>query len=168
MTDLTSILRRRVIPGLLDAMPEPDGLRTWISKGSYTITAGAKPNEFSLANIDLDEILGYALFDYSRNALASFESLCSSRLEYFNRKAKSWPLLKRYYSAFFAGHAVMRAVGEGIIRLESEKANHLTSVGKLYCGDQFSVSGGNYALSFQISAISKLTINFENLIGLLF
>ena len=59
----------------------------------------------------------------------------------------------------------MRAVGEGIIRLESEKANHLTSVGKLYCGDQFSVSGGNYALSFQISAISKLTINFENLSG---
>ena len=79
-------------------------------------------------------------------ALSIWETISEYKANANRPKALGWPLLKIYYSGFFAGHALMRAVGQAIVRVEPRQAKRLTEIGQLFCGNPFSVSPGNYEL----------------------
>ena len=79
-------------------------------------------------------------------ALSIWETISEYKANANRPKALGWPLLKIYYSGFFAGHALMRAVGQAIVRVEPRQAKRLTEIGQLFCGNSFSVSPGNYEL----------------------
>jgi hypothetical protein len=90
----------------------------------------------------------YLFFDYSRFALASKESLHQSFDTGFDKRATAWQLIKRYYSAFFAAHAVLRANCKGIAWIDTDEAQQLENIGKAYIGPNFSMRKGGVALQF--------------------
>jgi hypothetical protein len=94
----------------------------------------------------LSEFAAFQAFDYERFALASLETMAHCKSDPSRRRAISWPLLKAYYSGFFGGHALLRVVGQSIIRLEAPQAKQLTKIGKLYCGQTFTFATGTYDL----------------------
>lgn len=78
--------------------------------------------KLSISSFSLPEFTRYLSSDYERFALSSAESFVVSKLEFDKYGLTSWPLLKLYYSAFFAAHAVMRSQGAGVIKIENAQA----------------------------------------------
>lgn len=145
MTDLLVPLLRRTLVGLINEAPTEEGLSTYLRRGSYVIeNFDAVGQSFSIANFNRSEFLSYTLYDYQRFALASVETYVASRLKYFSPRATGWPLVQRYYAAFFAAHAVMRATGKAVTRLETEEVNQLTQLAQAYGIAQFQLPRGTY------------------------
>lgn len=65
------------------------------------------------------ELYGTFTPDFQRFSFSSFETFSLARLEADKCASTGWPLLKLYYSAFFAAHALTRATGQGHVNLDS-------------------------------------------------
>lgn len=146
MQYLTNTFVRRSLPALVDTKPRESGLRSWLEGGSFYIDEESSSDSLVLKNISATEFTSYQGFDYGRFALASFECMAYCRSDPLHRRNLSWPMLKAYYSGFFGGHAILRALGQSVIRLEPPQSRKLTDIGKLYCGPSFSVSSGTFDL----------------------
>jgi len=119
--------------------PEP---RTWLARGTYRPTTSSVRDNIILENISPAELVRYLSYDFERFALASLESFCMATAG--ANGSYAWPLLKLYYSAFFAAHAIMRAMGEGVAKLEREQANILETVVDLNTGRSPGIAPGMY------------------------
>jgi hypothetical protein len=146
MQELVSAFSRRALAELVEAVPRSSGIRSWIQDGSFYIDTGSSADKVVLKNISVSEFVSFQGFDFSRFALASLESMATCQSDPKRRRAISWPLLKAYYAGFFGGHAILRSVGQSVVRLESPQSKKLTDIGRLYCGDQFSVGAGTFDL----------------------
>ncbi|MEQ1933569.1 MAG: hypothetical protein ABL962_06790 [Fimbriimonadaceae bacterium] len=51
--------------------------------------------------------------DCGRFSCAAFQSVATIEQDLENRDAFAWALIRLYYGAFYAGHALIRAIGEG-------------------------------------------------------
>lgn len=143
MSDVAAALFRRAVPGLVDRSSEQGGIRSLLAARNYAIDA-ISADVTRLDNIDVDTLLSCILFDYSRFALASLESYLVSSMSYYTPKAIAWPLVKVYYAAFYAGHAVLRATGTGIVRIDETLPNLITQVGRLYVDPNYTFVKGTY------------------------
>jgi len=161
MRELVSSLVRRSLPGLVEATPIDDGVRGWIERGSFYVDSSSLPDHLQLQNVSLADFLPYQTFDYERFALSSWETISDYKANANRPKALSWPLLKIYYSGFFGGHALMRALGQAIVRVEPRQAKRLTEIGQLFCGDSFSVSPGNYELRTEQAADRSFVVTLK-------
>jgi hypothetical protein len=132
MLNVSAALSRRLLPQLVEEPPRPEGLRTWLEKGSFFIDEKSGPENLHLKNITLTELIPYLAHDYERFALSSFESLLFCSPEYNRPKAVGWPLLKIYYSAFFGAHAIMRATGNAILRIETRQAKRISEIASIF------------------------------------
>ena len=143
MSDVAAALFRRVIPGLVDRRSESEGLRGLLAGRDYTIDS-LSAEVIKFGSIDSDVLLSHILSDYSRFALASLESHSASSMRYFSPKAAAWPLVKLYYSAFYAGHAILRALGLGIVRIDEQLPSLITQMGRIYVDPDFTFTKGTY------------------------
>lgn len=143
MLALSAALIRRLLPQLSADTPRPEGLRTWIQTGSFYLGPGTIADEILLLNITLTELVPFISFDFERFALSSFESVLHLAPEAMGPKALGWPLARLYYSAFFGAHAIMRATGQAVLRLESSQATRLSQIGLLYITG-FKIESGTY------------------------
>lgn len=114
--------------------------------GSYGVSLGAL-DEIVLDGINVALFFPYLFGDYMRFALASKESIHLSFEESFDRRATAWPLINRYYSAFFSAHALLRSQGAGMTWLDAGEVAHLERLGKLYVGPNFTMRRGGYSFS---------------------
>ncbi len=79
----------------------------------------------------MDEIAPYLSYDFERFSLSSRESFVTACVETQKYKLAGWPSLKLYYSAFFSAHAIMRALGTGVVSLsatETQRLDELLSI----------------------------------------
>ncbi len=86
--------------------------------------------------------------DFQRFSFSSFETFSLARLEAEKCNSTGWPLLKLYYSAFFAAHALTRATGQGQVNLDSsvvESVNDYTAI----IGDAGELQTGTYKASIE-------------------
>lgn len=81
-----------------------------------------------MGSFNLDELVAYLGFDYTRFALASAESLMVSDVEWRDHNLVGWPLLKLYYSAFFSAHALLRSQGVGFVKIERKQAKSINDL----------------------------------------
>lgn len=132
MSFIAAALSRRIIPRVGEVEPRASGLKTWIDEGSFYVELGAAPRSAWLKNVSLDEFVPYLAYDHQRFAFSSLESRLFSRPERSRPRAIGWSLLKMYYSAFFGAHAMMRATGLSIARIEGPHAKKLTEIAALY------------------------------------
>jgi hypothetical protein len=148
MIDLAPVFSGNLAPALLSDAPKPGGFKRWISAGTYRPTLNANVDEIELTGINAAEFFPYLLFDYARFAMASRESIGVSFDKHFDKKAVAWPLINRYYSGFFAAHAILRTQNRGVIWIEADEAQQLQKVGRIYIGKDFSLRKGSYWFEF--------------------
>ena len=164
MREISVAVSRRIFPTANIDQPREDGVRSWFEKGSFQIDSGSTEELIILNRANLSDLAPFIAWDYERFALSSIESWIESTTLSKRPKAIGWPLLKLYYAAFFGGHAVMRATGKGVIRLEPKNASNLADLSALFM-TKISVTAGTYL--FEIIQLEDRTLNiaFKKLTG---
>lgn len=156
MRNLSVALGRRLLPNLTEDEPNKEGFRAWLDEGSYYVGPGSDPESVVLKNVNLGELVPYISFDFERFALSGLETLLFCAPEPKRPKAIGWPLLKIYYSSFFGAHAIMRATGQGVIRVEGRQARRVSEVAAIF-DPALTVVPGSYA--FQLVQNSDRSID---------
>mgnify|MGYP003363041544 CR=1 FL=1 len=121
MADLFPIIASRILPRLGQSPGLDGGVRTWFLRGSYIGGIDPITGNVVLSNVHMSELVEYFAFDFERFCLSSLESFYVSKSDFDSNGFISWPLLKLYYSAFFSAHAIMRATGCAIVKIEREQ-----------------------------------------------
>lgn len=144
MAGLFNGLSGRVLPRLGQDPSREDGFRSWLIRGTYQAEPESIADNIILSNIDNAEILSFMNYDYERFAFSSRESVCLASLESRSSQLVSWPLLKLYYSAFFAAHATMRSIGEGVVKLERDQASKINEIVGIFTGGNPGIKPGMF------------------------
>lgn len=165
MSALAAALHKRSLPELAISNPRDNGIRQWLTSGSFQIDGSSVPEKLLLRNIILSEFVTYQLYDFQRFSLSSFETFAFCKIDPTRPRALSWPLLKMYYAGFFGGHAIMRSTGQAILRLDASQTSKLSILAQFACGQNFIVSPGtfqlrliqnaNLSLDVELSAVSE-------------
>lgn len=140
-----------------------EGVKTWLLEGGYYLDPSSTNDALILTTSDLRDYLSYVAFDYSRFSLASWESFRVARYERDAAGALGWPMIKLYYAAFFAAHALMRSDGGGVIRLEKQQAKKLGEFGSIIIGAQFDVQPGSFEVRTAQNVDGSLRISLTRL-----
>jgi hypothetical protein len=83
--------------------------------------------------------------DCCRLSGASFQTICLASAEITQRDSLAWGLVKLYYSAFYAGHTLIRLFGEGCSFFDRTHVERLTEIGDAFGRErQFSIDSGLY------------------------
>ncbi len=70
--------------------------------------------------------------DASRFASAAFQSIKQLASVVVDREQTAWSLIKAYYAAFYAGHAIIRLTGESCSYFQALHVNRLRDLGLIY------------------------------------
>lgn len=106
-----------LLPQLGVAKSDDPNLHHWIRSNRFS-SAKLIDNCWHLEAYSEIELYKAFTPDFQRFAFSSFETFSLANLEWDHCFSTSWPLLKLYYSAFFAAHALTRATGNGHINLD--------------------------------------------------
>lgn len=162
MLEVSAAITRRLIAELGTKVPAKDGMRSWLEKGSYQINNSSVHDCVRLENVHMGELNPFLSWDYERFCFSSLESLMSCKLQRAHPKAIGWPLLKLYYSAFFGAHSILRATGQGVLRLERAVAAHLTEYAKFFI-DELVISSGTYESRLEQDAFRSINLVLRRL-----
>lgn len=114
-------------------------------KGSFDLDFDNTAESFSLDFREPEPIVVAVGVDCCRFASAAFQTIAPLHREFESKDALPWSLVKLYYSAFYAGHALLRLLGESCSQLDK---SHLTHVKKLGAAigksPMFSLDRGTY------------------------
>ena len=133
-----------MLPRLGQQPPIENGLRDWILSGHYTVRPISPSGLVQLEISGLDFLVRHIAFDFERFSLASLESFVVVGLEKQANNFAAWPLLKLYYSSFFAAHAIMRSQGAGVTLLSHQHVNYVNSIIDLLHPGTPNLSAGMY------------------------
>jgi hypothetical protein len=164
MREISVAVTRRIFSTADIDQPREEGVRSWFESGSFQIDTGSTAESIILNRANLPDLAPFIAWDYERFALSSIESWIESITLSKRPKAIGWPLLKLYYAAFFGGHAVMRATGKGIIRLEQKNANNLAELSGLFMS-KIAVTAGTYLFEISQSEDRTLNLTLKKLTG---
>lgn len=162
MLEVSAAISRRVLPRLAQDVPVEGGLRQWLMTGAYYIDGKSTNETIVLTSVSLGQLTPYLAFDYERFALSSFESARYCGPEETRRKALGWPLLKIYYAAFFAAHAVLRATGHAVLRIDASYARQLTYIASAY-DPNLRFASGSYSARIHQSSDLSFTLTLQRL-----
>lgn len=109
------------------------GLAEWMRTGTYQITTPLQSNAFVLdipyGDMSFQRAIAY---DLARMGMAAFESIGDIQLHPTMPKSMGWMIIKTYYSAFFAAHALLRSFGVSLTQLETAQINHIQQIASVY------------------------------------
>ncbi|WYK06256.1 hypothetical protein DWF04_021570 [Cereibacter sphaeroides f. sp. denitrificans] len=141
--DFARILHSGVLPSLGRSAAAEGGFKRWVVGGAYAPKISVE-GDLLLERVSVESFTRAVSFDYDRFALAAHESRIVALSEREKFGAVSWPMLKQYYSAFFAAHAVMRSRGAGAVRIDSDQAKAITTTMQAYLGGNQRFPSGTY------------------------
>lgn len=143
-------ISRFILPGLGAASRNTRSLHEWI-RGNRFSSAEFQGGECKLYAYSDDELYEAFTPDFQRFAFASYETFLVAGLEREKFSSMGWPLLKLYYGAFFAAHAVTRSTGNGQVNLNRDVVQSVNSfVSLVGCDDE--LNAGTYNASVQEDA----------------
>lgn len=159
MADITTGIYSGILPGLGSERAREFGFRDWLIKGTYSASSQTTATEIILDNVNRRELVSYVSYDFERFCFASWESFCRvPPPEVVAVPYMAWPLLEAYYSGFFAAHSIMRAMGEGIVKLEREQARQLGQVLTILTGSTPNISAGMFAYRLDFGSGGRLAV----------
>jgi hypothetical protein len=144
VTDLIGNIKAISLPRLGQMPPIKGGVKQWLVNEPYFASLDTTGTIANLRISSFEKFIQYISYDYGRFALSSWESYYSSSLESERFNLVSWPLLKNYYAAFFAAHALMRATGGGVMRIEREQAVTISQIIALQTNTAYCLKSGTY------------------------
>lgn len=141
------------MPGLNEITGGQDySLVEWLLKQEYYIYSPVSQNQFVLDLLSGDlvnNMLQAFAFDCNRMASAAFETMYSIEKNTKIPKSTAWIIIKSYYAAFFAGHAIIRILGTSCSQLSNHSANKISEIARLYGSDNgLSISSSYYSCTY--------------------
>jgi hypothetical protein len=129
------------------------GLAAWIGDESFQIYAPIAKEAAVLSFTDTSHVVAAFAGDCTRMVSASLESAIdivpSERLP----KSVGWLIIRVYYSAFFAAHAILRMLGYSLSQLEAVHARAVTDVADLFgMSNGVTLAKGFYTIRCDTSA----------------
>lgn len=98
-----------------------------LGKAGYHITYN--PDDSFLLDYHVADPIVYALScDCSRFTCAAFQSLGAFSAEHCTRISLPWDLIKLYYAAFYAGHAILRFIGQSCSYLSDSHVRRVNAL----------------------------------------
>lgn len=141
---------RFILPGLGAASRNTRSLHEWI-RGNRFSNVDFQGGEIRLYAYSDDELYEAFTPDFQRFAFSSYETFLVAGLERDKFSSMGWPLLKLYYGAFFAAHAVTRATGNGQVNLGQDIVRSVNSFVSIIGGDD-ELKSGTYNASVREDA----------------
>jgi hypothetical protein len=137
-------IRQKWIPGV-NAVSKPDtgSLADLLISGSFTLSS-CTPGSTAIFNVPVGDNTLQSCFagEATRFGSACFESFIGAAPGVGAERSLGWPLIRTYYAAFFAAHALLRICGESLTFLSAAHANALDNLGTIYLGNPIRFSSG--------------------------
>jgi hypothetical protein len=127
------------------------GVGSWLSDEEFQIYSPVKSAQFNTRVADARPYLAALAADINRTASAAFESIGQAGRNSAFPRSTAWILIKSYYAAFFAAHALLRMQGTSFINLDKSQVTSLNKIARLYGFSQEDVTTGNYTARFDSS-----------------
>ena len=159
-------IRQFWMPGLNEIVGKQTfGLVKWLSKGEYYyISSPLTQNQFSLdlsGKSFTNKMLFAFAYDCNRMASAAFETIWSIEKSTKLPSSVAWLLIKSYYAAFYAGHAIVRMLGISCSQLNKQAAKKISEIAKLFGKDNgLNISSSYYSCIYDRS---KQELFFDNI-----
>ncbi|MCM2350185.1 MAG: hypothetical protein NDI69_09190 [Bacteriovoracaceae bacterium] len=122
----TEQFRRFWLQGIQNAQDLPGGLKEFLADTTKCNYESNSSGTYLVRLTGEKDLLNYLGFDIQRFALASFESAMFAE-KAADFKSASWVLIQKYYSSYFAAHALMRLCGQGHTRLSKNITSSLST-----------------------------------------
>lgn len=113
-----------------------------MAKKSYRISLPLQSKEFTLDVYSHEQLLLPYAYDINRMAASSFESMHGIAPDAGLPKSVGWLIIRSYYSAYFAMHALLRLFGVSCSQFDVNESKAITEVAHMY-----SLQNGNTAAS---------------------
>lgn len=98
-------------------------------------------------------VIGALASDCCRFSFAAFQTISPVATEIIQRDTVAWSLVKVYYAAFYAGHALIRIFGEACSFFDRQHAARLTQLGEILGREwSFDIDAGLYRCTLTPSA----------------
>jgi hypothetical protein len=125
----------------------------WICDEEYQIYNLPTEKKFVLNVSRQGPLLEAFAADVNRISVAAFETPDSLVRSASFPRSTAWLIIKTYYAAFFAAHALLRMLGKSCAPLDREQINSITRVADLYGNAPAKpMVGGLYCMTFSATA----------------
>lgn len=162
MSILREPLRRLGLPKITSASAyKGETLGQWVAKGSYYVDSVSDSERFNLQVGNVDDLLPVFATSADRMLSACFETVLSITAESATSRSSAWLLLRLYYAAFYAAHALLRLAGQTCSQLDIAQATAVIESASAYgvAGDVQKINQGYYHVTFDWQSLS---INFAH------
>lgn len=145
MAELLASLTGAALPRLGQESAAVGGIKSFLETATYQIVfLPSALSEIELSNFNNAELIRYISYDFERFSLSSLETFSTYILENREKNLVGWPLLKLYYSAFFAAHAIMRSQGAGVVNFDADDLRQINRLIKIHDESQSGLAAGTY------------------------
>lgn len=139
-------------------VPAFRSVEDWLVRGAYvwqTVTAAKISLSVSPGR---DAITDAIASEISRLSCASYESLLDASPPVGRNRALGWQLIRHYYSAFFAAHALLRVGGISLNFFSGDIAATLNKLGGQYLGVSPGITKGLYCIRRDVLNPTEVTL----------
>jgi hypothetical protein len=124
------------------------GVASWLADEDYQIYSDVTAKHFTLNVGNTETYLRALAADINRTAIASYESISQATRSRLFPRSNAWILIKSYYSAFFAAHAILKMLGKSFLNVDQFQISSVNKIAKLYGVSREDVAGGNFIATF--------------------
>jgi len=150
MSVVSDAIRSLWLPQIQTVVGRPlKGLGAYVLDQDYQIYLRPVHRRVELSFSEATPLLNAIAFDITRFSTAALESVSDSRPDPNFSKSTAWLLIKTYYAAFFAAHAIARMLGVSYTRFDTKHCNAIVQIAELFHSETNSssivkVSNGMY------------------------
>lgn len=142
------------MPGLnLVGNVSGNGIADWLENGSYAWISNLSAGVVELQPALHDDSLSLAFAsEVSRFSCAAYETILDASPPLASQRSLAWPLVKRYYAAFYSCHALLRVTGCSFTYVSGKLVNKLNAAASMYFGVSPMLTAGQYQVAFDASS----------------
>ena len=107
-------------------------IRGLLARSSYEPVSPVLPDQFVLRLHEPSDYASALTNEFCETAQSSFESILEVERGTRVPRATAWPAIKTYYSAYFAGHALIRFAGQSCSWLSGDDLDRAKSIASAY------------------------------------
>jgi hypothetical protein len=129
------------------------GVSAWILDEDYQIYTPLQANYFILSFPTPDHFLNALAADVNRFAAAAIETACQEPKNEKLPRSIAWLVIKSYYAAFFAAHAISRMLGIVHSQFDKTQANSVNRIASAFgMSNGQTIGAGYYSCTYSHSA----------------
>jgi hypothetical protein len=127
MPSIADVMRPMWLPGLNEVCaPTPLSFKGWISAENYVISdLSPTTGQIEIFSADTAGLLSCVAHEIDRFGAATLETVAGITSKSELAQSRAWPLIRGYYAAFYAAHALSRIFGSTISKLDREETGAL-------------------------------------------